>query len=239
MSVESIAIVLHHSKAKGTDKLVLLGIANHEGDGGAWPAVATLARYAGVDERTVQRSLKRLESAGELSIAIQAGGPSGIPAWRRPNRYEVALACPATCDRTRNHRNKPLPQAPADLWKEGVTPTSPGDAHVTGGVTPTSPGGVTPASPEPSIEPDHETPVESGTQGQYARGDEAAPEGRPVALRCDVCGRLEFECLVRVEVSGHQFTPATRRPPRARGQEAEGEVTSSSDEEEEEGTDER
>lgn len=34
MSIEAMAVALHHSKTQGATKLVLLGIANHEGDGG-------------------------------------------------------------------------------------------------------------------------------------------------------------------------------------------------------------
>lgn len=199
MSLESLAVVLHHAKARGTDKLVLVGIANHDGDGGAWPSVATLARYANVEERNVQRALKRLEKAGEVRIHVQAGGPSGVPEWRRPNRYEVLVECPVTCDRTRNHRPRPLPTAPADLWMEGVAPASPGGASVTGGVAPASPGGVAPASPEPSLEPTLNSEVVS--QPQTAR-DLLGP-----APACSVCSRSRLQCEARVRVSGHEYTP--------------------------------
>ena len=131
MSVEAMAMVLNHSRAKGTDKLVLLGIANHYGDGGAWPAIATLACYANVSERTVQRSIEALVSLGELVVQRQQGGTRGTPDWKRPNRYDVLIACPTACDRTANHHTRTLPQALADLWTDRVTPSSPGDAHVT------------------------------------------------------------------------------------------------------------
>lgn len=101
------AVVLHHSRAKGTDKLVLLGIANHAGDGGSWPYVETLARYANVSERAVQASLTKLVQLGELARHTQRGGTLDSHAGRdhkRPNRYDVLLACPAWCDRTVNHR---------------------------------------------------------------------------------------------------------------------------------------
>ncbi len=99
MSVESMALALHHSRAKGTTKLVLLGIANHDGDGGAWPALSTLARYAGgVDERTVRRSLRELEALGEIRVHVNGGGDRSTPGDRRPNLYEVLVACPSNCD---------------------------------------------------------------------------------------------------------------------------------------------
>lgn len=104
MSVETLAVVLHHSRAKGTAKLVLVGVANHDGDGGAWPTVATLARYANVSERNVQKAIESLIRSGELARHVQQGGHSGMRDWDRPNRYEVLLSCPAWCDRTKNHR---------------------------------------------------------------------------------------------------------------------------------------
>lgn len=106
MSVESLAVVLHHSKASGTDKLVLIGIANHDGDGGAWPSVGTLAKYANVSPRSVNRSLDKLRELGEVIVYLQAGGTRHTADHKRPNRYEVLVKCPEGCDRTSAHRVK-------------------------------------------------------------------------------------------------------------------------------------
>lgn len=119
-------MVLHHSQTKGTAKLLLLGIANHQGDSGAWPSVATLAKYTATSPRRVQQILHELRDTGELDIDAQ-GGPSGT------NRYWVTVSCPESCDRSSAHRG--------------------GEAHFRGGMKPTSPGGVKPTSPEPSLEP--------------------------------------------------------------------------------------
>lgn len=106
MSIESIALALHHSNAKGTAKLVLIGIANHDGDGGAWPTIDTLAKYSGVSRQNVQKALASLERLGEIRRVIQAGGDHNIADHRRPNRYEVLLSCPPTCDGTKHHRTR-------------------------------------------------------------------------------------------------------------------------------------
>jgi len=100
------AVVLHHSKARGTNKLILLGIANHQGDGGAWPKVETLATYANVTYRNAQKAIEQLVRAGELARYVQQGGPRDMRDRDRPNRYDVLVTCPAWCDRTPNH--KPL-----------------------------------------------------------------------------------------------------------------------------------
>ena len=106
MSIESMSLVLHHSKAKGTAKIVLLGIANHEGDGGAWPAVATLMRYANTDRRSVQRAIQKLVELGEVQVLKQKGGNDMTHSAFRPNLYRVKVFCPYTCDRSSQHRLK-------------------------------------------------------------------------------------------------------------------------------------
>src|SRR5690349_1148756 len=137
------AIALHHSRARGTAKLVLLGIANHDGDGGAWPSVATLARYANVSHRNVQKAVEQLEALREVRRVVQGGGDHRFAEHERPNRYEFLLRCPADCDRSSRH--KTAHHSPVALDIEGVTNSSPGDVAV---IPP-----VTLPSPKPSFNP--------------------------------------------------------------------------------------
>lgn len=195
MSVEAIAIALHHSRAKGTAKLVLIGIANHDGDGGAWPSIDTLSIYAGVDVRNVQRAIDQLERLGEVRRLIQGGGTSRTPEWRRPNLYEVRLQCPPDCDRTKNHRTKRRPKplqlqlpadSDADLLSTGVALAPP--VQLSTGVADSPPGGVAPAPPEPSQEATTDT---SRDLLQTARAY-AAAAGTATLQRC-VDGSLDHE----------------------------------------------
>ena len=71
MSIEAVSLVLNQSKATGRAKLVLLGIANHLGDQGAWPSISTLARYANASERSVKRDIQELVQLGELKVELQ------------------------------------------------------------------------------------------------------------------------------------------------------------------------
>ncbi len=96
MSIEKMAAVLHHAPVKGTAKLLLVGIANHEGDGGAWPSMATLARYANVTERNAIKMVRLLESAGLVEIDERLG---------RTNIFRTLVECPPNCDGTVNHRH--------------------------------------------------------------------------------------------------------------------------------------
>ena len=85
--------VWDHSQAGGTDRLVLLAIADsadHDG-ANAWPSVSTIARKCQVSERTVQRSIRSLVDLRELAVEDQAGGTAQSRADRRPNRYRVLI----------------------------------------------------------------------------------------------------------------------------------------------------
>lgn len=127
------AVVLHHSKARGTDKLVLLGIANHAGDGGAFPKVETLAKYANVTERAVQTSVAKLVRTGELLVDRNGGGTRRTRGNSRPNLYTVLVQCPINCDRSTQHRLLAYPIAAEQLTfttsgqpvDTGVNPASP------------------------------------------------------------------------------------------------------------------
>ncbi len=104
MSVEHLTAVLHHSQAKGRARLVLIGIANHQGDAGAWPSLATLSKYAGgITVRNVRKAIADLVELGELAVSVQ--GATHIPKSRRPNRYDVLVRCPEWCDGTPQHRD--------------------------------------------------------------------------------------------------------------------------------------
>lgn len=126
MSVEALGWAMSQTVGNPTQKLILLGLANHARKDGsaAFPSVKTLAEYAEVGERQVQRHLRALESAGW--IAPVADPPIELSGWRpdrRPAAYDlVAMAR--------------------------------GDARVIplfDGVTPEAPRGDVAMTPEPSI----------------------------------------------------------------------------------------
>lgn len=124
MSIEAMSIVLHHSKATGAAKILLLGVANHQSDSGAWPSVSTLSRYAGVSERRAQQLLRGLEESGELIVLPQQAPVNGK---YKTNLYWVNVSCPTDCDGTAGHRVGVKSGAPRGevLSTLGVKPTSP------------------------------------------------------------------------------------------------------------------
>ncbi len=63
--------VWQHSRSDGRARLVLLAIADHQGEIGAWPSIATLARMVNSSERSIQRDIQYLQSIGELTVEVQ------------------------------------------------------------------------------------------------------------------------------------------------------------------------
>jgi len=101
MSFGASAVVFHHSKAtKNADLLVLYAIANFVGDDGAWPSIQTLAHFARISERSVYRSLERLEELGEIKTVSKGGKGKGV---YKTNLYFIALVCPDNCAGDWNH----------------------------------------------------------------------------------------------------------------------------------------
>lgn len=137
MSIEVMSWVLNNAPVRGTDKIILLGLANHaDADGNnAYPSVARLARYANVSERAVQQSLRNLEEVGLIWRHYNEGGSAQQRADRRPNKYtirmyEVKQSSPRGDDGVKYSAQR-------------------GEVQSTNGVKPTSPE----TSLEPSIEP--------------------------------------------------------------------------------------
>lgn len=180
MSIESLAIALHHSKAAGTVKLVLLGIANQDSDGGSFPKAATLAKYANVHPRRIPAALNKLVELGEIRIHERAGGTRNLPDHLRPNMYEITLECPPGCDRSKQHRERdadgelitysraqkgPKPRDRSRAAKPVDNSPLPGDANSTSAADSTTPGAADSTTPsaagsttknhylEPDLEP--------------------------------------------------------------------------------------
>lgn len=178
MAVEALARVLNGCTEKGTLKLVLIGIANHAGDGGSWPSINTLARYASVTPRNAQKAVHALAEAGWITIHEQKGGTTRTPNYARPNLYEIR-------------------------WERFVAPDTPPPS----GATPGPPvGGDTPpptgATPEPSLEPATTEPSSKRASGNAEPGALAlveADDRRPSAIPPKLWAKLPE--IVRA--SGH------------------------------------
>jgi len=88
MSIRVMNWVFQNSRATLADRLVLLALADNanDWDWACWPSVETISKKAMVSERTVQRSIRELESVGR--IAIRTGGGAG-----KRNCYVILKGC--------------------------------------------------------------------------------------------------------------------------------------------------
>lgn len=88
MSIEVMNAVWKHSRAEERVKLTLLAIADHQGEQGAWPSIATLAKMVGTSERSIKRDIAALKELGEL-VVVPQGAP--VSNQYKPNLYFVNL----------------------------------------------------------------------------------------------------------------------------------------------------
>jgi hypothetical protein len=74
MAIRWLDAVLNNSQARLGDRLVLLVLADSADNdtGSCYPGIPTIARKAGMSERAVQYSIKRLEELGELTVTRQS-----------------------------------------------------------------------------------------------------------------------------------------------------------------------
>jgi hypothetical protein len=199
--VEALSTCLHHSRAKGTVKLVLLGIANHDGDGGAWPTVATLAKYANVHPRNVQKALEKLVSLGEIQVQPQAGGLAGMVDCERPNLYHVIVRCPLWCDGSTQHRDTRKRSGPQLTAWHGPQPVDMGVAN-----TPPPGGSATPPPGGSATPPPGGSATQTVLPNQPPNSGVAAPVTTGPA--CGVCSQTRARCeATPFHVSGHRYVP--------------------------------
>src|SRR5438067_1103583 len=82
MSVHVSSWVWKHSRAKGSNRLVLLALADMANDEGkCWPSIRTLSARCLISERGVQDKIREAEQDGELNILPQEG-PNGVNVYQ-------------------------------------------------------------------------------------------------------------------------------------------------------------
>jgi hypothetical protein len=88
MSIQIMNAVWRESKSRGRARLVLLSIADHQGELGAWPSIETLAKMVNSSPRSVQRDIQDLIELGELVVEFRSAPTYGP---YKANRYFVNL----------------------------------------------------------------------------------------------------------------------------------------------------
>jgi hypothetical protein len=209
--------VFDQSRSTGSDRLVLLAIADRADDDGtdAWPSVAWIARKARVSERTVQRSINTLVRLGELAV-VRGNGVG------RTSRYRVVMhgAASAPAGEARpaarpvetaveNPSAKGDKLTPLPIRRVTTAPTK-GDTRVTRSIqepsvnppTPRQWGAARPhcaahrrwrgacAECRAAADPPKPKPAWCGHCDQQSRLEELQVAGRDVVRRCQRCHPL-------------------------------------------------
>lgn len=82
MSIKLMTAIWEHSRAKGSELLLLIAIADHADDeGNAFPSVTNLAKKIRMTQRGTQMLLRKLEKLHELSTELECG-PNGRNLYR-------------------------------------------------------------------------------------------------------------------------------------------------------------
>ena len=120
MSLRVMSAVWRESKAAGRARLVLLAIADHQGEIGAWPSISTIATMVNSSERSVKRDIQALQEMGELDVHLQQAPSRG---QYKTNLYWVNL--PSLVEA----------QSGVTDYVSGVTKRASGVTDLTSGVT--------------------------------------------------------------------------------------------------------
>jgi hypothetical protein len=89
MGTKMISACLEKSNSRGNARLIAILLALYADDTGyTYRSIPKLARQAGIDERTAQRAIRKLELIGEVRVSI-ATGPRGS------NEYWLVWGQPA------------------------------------------------------------------------------------------------------------------------------------------------
>lgn len=80
--------VWRESRSEGRARLVLLAIADHQGEIGAWPSIERLSKMVNASARSVQRDIQVLEALGELKVERRQAPTNG---QYKANLYWVIL----------------------------------------------------------------------------------------------------------------------------------------------------
>lgn len=207
MSVQAIGWVLDFSPTRGTDRLVLIALANHAGKSpvdGAWesyPGVDTIAREANVSRlRTVQEALARLEAEGHIQRIINGAPDLRIRPDRRPNLYRILIH-----QRGDGSRH---PELSTGVTDGGTPQISRGAASRQNGVPHRDTNGVTDHGTQTVIKNRHRTP--SGKNVPRADSPEPTvdnPQPITVARRALAEGRAAATAP-RLDPTGDHTPPA-------------------------------
>ncbi|WP_105901411.1 helix-turn-helix domain-containing protein [Vibrio gangliei] len=182
MSVRVMSYVWDIPLFKGSDKLVMLCLADHADDKGiCWPSIDTIARKSGVSPTTVKTTLKKLEAGGWLFKKNQFKKADTGRLVRSNNQYQLpVMLLKKKADEQTDFEQSNFVRSKVEHSKLEQT-----KQH--GGVGQISTGGRSESGYKPSIDP----PIEPSSKDLVPSQLETAKANEPVLFSIPLKGKTK------------------------------------------------
>ncbi|WGY45054.1 helix-turn-helix domain-containing protein [Vibrio sp. ABG19] len=191
MSVKVMSYVWDIPLFKGSDKLVMLCLADHSDDRGlCWPSIDTIARKSGVSPTTVKATLKKLEAGGWIAKKNQFKKADTGRLVRSNNQYQLpVLLLRKTADEQTDFEQSNFVRSKVEHSKFEQTKQPEGVGQIPAG-------GRSESGYKPSIDP----PIEpSGKDLVPSQLETSQPED-PVLFKIPLKGKHQVHAVTQSEL---------------------------------------
>lgn len=191
MSVKVMSYVWDIPLFKGSDKLVMLCLADHADDKGlCWPSIDTIARKSGVSPTTVKSTLKKLETAGWLAKKNQFKKADTGRLVRSNNQYQLpVLLLRKTADEQTDFEQSNFVRSKVEHSKFEQTKQPEGVGQI-------SAGGRSESGYKPSIDP----PIEPSGKDLVPSQLETSKPEEPVLFKIPLKGKHQVHAVTQSEL---------------------------------------
>lgn len=173
MSVQWLAWVFEAAEVSGTQRLVLLSLANHADDSGVcWPSLNTVAREARVSRRRAEDAVRGLVAAGFVEREVNAA-PVARHAGYRSNLYRLVRSAGTSAHDVTGPPQSSGPDTERPPVSSGPDETGPPHTSYSG-VDDSDQQPPPNRPPKPSVEPSVEPSAPAAAAPSLL--DEASPE---------------------------------------------------------------
>lgn len=191
MSVRVMSYVWDIPLFKGSDKLVMLCLADHADDKGiCWPSIDTIARKSGVSPTTVKTTLKKLEAGGWIFKKNQFKKADTGRLVRSNNQYQLpVMLLKKKADEQTDFEQSNFVRSKVEHSKFEQTKELEGVGQI-------STGGRSESGYKPSIDP----PIEPSSKDLVPSQLETAKPQDPVLFSIPLKGKTNFHEVTQSEL---------------------------------------
>ncbi|HAS6026241.1 TPA: helix-turn-helix domain-containing protein [Vibrio vulnificus] len=191
MSVKVMSYVWDIPLFKGSDKLVMLCLADHADDSGlCWPSIDTIARKSGVSPTTVKSTLKKLEAGGWIAKKNQFKTAETGRLVRANNQYQLpVLLLKKKADEQTDFEQSNFVHSKLERSKLEQTKEAQGVGQI-------SPGGRSDSGYKPSLDPSIDPPREDLVPSEL----ETAKPADPIVFEIPLRGKSALHAVTQSQL---------------------------------------